>query len=48
MYACASRGYKGIMGVTGPRIQIVGFGAQILFYEWYLGPKTLVFGSLDP
>ena len=28
----------------GPRTQIVGFEAQILYYKRYLGPK----GSLDP
>ena len=25
-----------------------GFRAQILYYEWLLGPKALLFGSLDP
>ena len=28
----------------GPRTQIMGFQGQI----WYLGPKALLFGSLDP
>ena len=33
----------------GPRTQIIGgLGAQIKFYSWYLGAKTLLFGSLDP
>ena len=26
----------------------MGFSAQTLQYEWNLGPKTLLFGSLDP
>ena len=24
------------------------FRAQILYHSWYLGPNTLLFGSLDP
>ena len=25
----------------------MGFRAQIAYCSWYLGPKTIVFGSLD-
>ena len=32
--------------VQGPKS--FGFRAQILYYEWYLGPKALLFGSSDP
>ena len=31
-----------------PRTQITGFRAQMLRYSWYLGPKALLLGSLDP
>ena len=32
----------------GPRTQTKDFRAQILQYQWYLGTKTSLFGSLDP
>ena len=35
--------------VLGPKYyNLNGFWAQILQYKWYLGPKTPLFGSLDP
>ena len=46
------RGYRGIYRdvwglYKGPRTQIIGFEAQILEYQWYLGPKHLLFASSD-
>ena len=32
----------------GPRTLIKGFLVHILQYQRYLGPKTLLFKSLDP
>ena len=36
----------GHYGSKDPNNRVLG--AQILYCSWYLGPKTLLFGSLDP
>ena len=43
--------YRSILDIDNHSLRVqgpkqLGFSAQVLYYYWYLGPNTLLFGSL--